>query len=45
MYKFFISTLCIYISILNATVRVPHGDLYQELGIWFNINTNSPFNV
>ena len=44
MYKIFIPTLCIYISMLNATARVPHGDLYQEQGIWFNINTNSPFN-
>ena len=44
MYKILFPTLCIYISMLNATARVPHGDLYQEQGIWYNINTNSPFN-
>ena len=44
MNKIFISTLCIYFSVVNAALRVPHSDLYQEQGIWYNISTNSPFN-
>ena len=44
MYKIFISILSLYFSVIYATARVPHGDLYQTKGIWYNSNTNSPFN-
>ena len=31
-------------AVINAAIRVPQTELYQENGIWYDMNTNSPFN-
>ena len=31
-------------AVINAAIRVSQTELYQENGIWYDMNTNSPFN-
>ena len=44
MHRILIFTWCIYFTGVNAANKISQSELYNNKGIWYNINTSSPFN-